>query len=336
MSNDLTTIEGGQIAIPSYFDDMFGDESNVKGAGGTPQLSIRGKLFRIIKDGEETIMQKPDPETGEDTPRSVINVVVINQGERGARAYYEGDYDSSNTKGPDCFSLDGKVPSPDAQNPQAKACASCPHSVKGSKITPSGYQTTACSLQRRLAVVPAGNLDFDPLLLRLASTSAWDPDGKANAEKGWFAWQQYCDFLFSKGVRHTAQVVTSVKFDNTEYPKLLFKPNRLLTQEEAAAIGPRIKSDEVMAILTGLGGDRGSANNVPKAVPPVAGDGFEESVKSTDTTPEPTPAPVEPEPAPEPAPEKEPEKKAPPKQQATVTDDDDIGSALDDVLGDWD
>lgn len=341
MSNDLTTIEGGQIAIPSYFDDLFGDESNVQAKGGTPQLSIRGKLFRIIKDGEETIMRKHDPETGEDAPRSMINIVVINQGERGARAYYEGEYDSSNTKGPDCFSLDGKVPSLDAVNKQSDTCASCPQAVKGSKMTPSGYKTTACALQRRLAIVPSGNLDFDPLLLRLASTSAWDPDGKANAEKSWYAWQQYCDFLFSKGVRHTAQVVTSVKFDDTEYPKLLFKPNRLLSQEEAAAIGPRMKSDEVMEILNGVGGDRGSANNVPKSADEGVGQGFEDGVKSAATTAEPEPAPApqqaapEPEPAPEPAPQKEPEKKAAPKQQATVSDDDDIGSALDEVLGDW-
>lgn len=248
MSNDMTLFE--QQQLPAHLQNMFGDDSNLDtGVKGANSLSIRGKVFRIVLDGEERAITKFNEETGDREPVGTVNLIVLDQGPFGARVLYDGPYKPDTNEGPKCFSLDGKTPDPSSTEVQARTCAECPHAVKGSKVTPNGTLTTACALQRRLAVVPAHKADFPPLLLRLASTSAYDPDTKG-AENGWMAWRQYLDFLNARGVRHTAQLVTKVRFDpNAEHPKLLFRPERFITEEEAPAIAKAIKSDEVKAML---------------------------------------------------------------------------------------
>ena len=249
MSNKIIPFgEVAKVNLPAYFDtEELG--SNLSQGVSIPSLSIRGKVFRIQKDGEELPLTRHDPELGDNVPVQVISTVVLEQGPFGARIYYRGQYDPEKVSAPVCFSLDGQRPDAAAPEPQASTCAACPHAVKGSKMTMSGLPTTACTLQRRLAVVMVANLDGPALLLRLAPTSAFDKETK-NAQNGWFAWKQYCDFLASRGVQHTAQVVTMIRFDpNSEAPKLLFKPERFLTKEEWKIVKPRITSDEVKRLL---------------------------------------------------------------------------------------
>ena len=248
MSNDMTLFEKQQL--PAHLQDMFGDtEANIEAGAKINALSIRGKVFRIVFEGEEKAITKYNEETGDREPVSTVNVIVLNQGPFGARVLHTGPYSADSNEGPKCFSLDGKTPDPAAAEPQARTCAECPHSVKGSKVTPNGTLTTACSLQRRLAVVPAHKPDFAPLLLRLAATSAYDPDTKG-AENGWMAWRQYLDFLNARGVRHTAQLVTKLRFDpNAEHPKLLFKAERFITAEEAKIVAASMKSEDVQKLL---------------------------------------------------------------------------------------
>lgn len=249
MSKDVALFEG-QNSLPAHLADMFGDEGNIDAGSKINALSIRGKVFRIVYEGDEKTITKYNEETGDHEPVTTVRLIVLNQGPFGARVYYGKAYSSSEGgEAPKCFSLDGKYPDPAATEPQARTCATCPHAVKGSKITESGAQTTACQLQRRLAVVPEKKPDFPPLLLRLAPTSAYDPDTKG-AENGWMAWRQYTDFLNSRGVRHTAQLVTTLRFDpNAEHPKLLFKPERFLSEEEAKIVAPRLNSEEVLELI---------------------------------------------------------------------------------------
>ena len=297
----------GALVAPDYFGTLFGDDANITPASSTPQLSIKGKHFRIVLEGNETLLTRRNPETGDAEPVSSLKIVVLNQGDRGARAYYEESYDSGGGgKAPTCFSLDGKVPDKGASQPQAATCATCPHSVKGSKMTPSGHPTTRCALQRRLAIVPTNDLQFTPLLLRLAATSSWDKDDAGgNNKQGWFAWQQYLDFLLSRGVRHTAQVVTMVKFDTTEYPKLLFKADRFLTQSEATIVAERINAPETVGLLSSIGNDIGStAPDTPLGA-------------SSDAAPAVAPAP-EPAPAPESKPTRRARQAAAPVEDAKV------------------
>ena len=252
MKNEIIPFGGSTaVAIPDYFADIFGSETNIPPKATTPQLSVKGGKFRIILDGEETVMMRTNPDTNEPEPVALVKLVVLNTGKRSARSYYPGKYNPENVTGPVCFSLDGEKPDASAAEPQAATCASCPMSQKGSKISEaSGKAITACTMQRRLAVVPASKLDFEPLLMRLAPTSAWDKNNAENESQGWYAWQQYLDFIASRGAKHTAAIVTMVKFDSaTEYPKLLFKPDRFLTKEEAGQIKDVWNGEKVKALL---------------------------------------------------------------------------------------
>lgn len=250
MSNEVTLFDQGQSGLPAHLNNMFDEnESNIDQGSSINALSIKGKVFRVIYEGDEQPIMRTN-EDGDKEPVTSLRVIVINQGPFGARVYYGKSYDqSTGGEAPKCFSLDGKYPDPKAAEPQASTCATCPHAVKGSKISQSGAQTTACQMQRRLAVVPEKKPEFAPLLLRLAPTSAYDPETKG-AENGWMAWRQFLDFINSRGVRHTAQLVTTMKFDsNAEHPKLLFKPSRFLSEEEAKVIAPRINEEDVLELI---------------------------------------------------------------------------------------
>ena len=242
---EMSVFDSPTVEMPAYLSNL----SNIESAQGIPSLSIRGKVFHILVDGEEKPIMRFDQEMGEEVPVSMLSIIVLDQGPFGARNYYPGKYDPANTSGPLCFSADGVAPDPMAREPQAKTCAACKLSVKGSKISDNGTHTTACQLQRRLAVVPANKPDFTPLLLRLAPTSAFDPETK-NAQSGWFGWRQYLDFLRARGITHTAQIITKVRFDATaEHPKLLFRPERFLTEDEAQVVTPKLKSEEIALLL---------------------------------------------------------------------------------------
>lgn len=250
MSKELSLFDTSKAAIPAYLANLGdGSASNIDAVSGVPSLSIRGKVFRIQKDGEETMITRMDADVGEQVPVNILPVIILNQGPFGARVFFGRAYDSEDSSAPKCFSLDGKHPDSRAGEPQAGSCADCEHAVKGSKVSLSGQPTTACAFQRRLAIVPASKPDSTPLLLRLAPTSAYDPETKNSADN-WFGWRQYLDFVAARGVKHTAQVVTKLRFDSkAEHPKLLFRPDRFLTEEEAKIVGPRIDSEEVKDML---------------------------------------------------------------------------------------
>jgi len=237
-----------QAAVPAFFAGAFSpDESNITSVVPLPALSFRGKAWRISLEGQETLITNKEGE-----PSSTVSVIVLDQIKKRSRGFYEGQYVAGENKPPRCSSVDGVTPDADVKEPCAATCASCPNSVKGSKVTPAGKAVTACGVTKRLAVIPASKTAFAALLLRLAQTSLWDKENKENEDKGWYAWDRYMDFLKARGVTHTAQVVTKMKFDHrTEYPKLLFTADRWVTPEEWAVVGERWKSEEVKDLLLG-------------------------------------------------------------------------------------
>jgi len=238
-----------QAAVPTFFAGAFAPEdSNIQTVAPLPALSFRGKAWRISLDGQETLITNKEGE-----PSSSVSVVVLDQIMKRSRVFYEGQYVTGENKPPRCSSTDGVVPDASIAEPIAKSCASCPNSVKGSKITANNKPTTACGVAKRMVVIPASKPEFAALLMRVPQTSLWDKDNKENEAKGWFAWDQYMDFLKGRGVTHTAQVVTKIKFDHrTEYPKLLFTAERWVTPEEWAVVGVRWKTDEVKNLLNGV------------------------------------------------------------------------------------
>ena len=312
-------------SIAKAFSISFDDFSTGQ-KGGFPVISIKGKVFHIKRGDEKTLVTKPDSD-GE--PAAGLEVIVLKTHPGVAKTYYSKGFSEGSVEKPDCYSNDGTAPAADAQSPQAKKCAACPHNQWGSKITEDGKKGKSCADVKRLAVAPAGQIN-DPMLLRVPAASLK-------------TWDQYVDLLKKRGVPPPA-VVTKVGFDYTvAHPALTFKPIGFIDEAMAVEVKEVLDTDAVQNIIGGAPTaaevDNGEAET-PKAAA--------------------KPAPVEEE-TPAPAPKKsaklaavvdeaevapkakvkveaEAEEEAPapaPKKVAKVVEvDDDITAGLDDMLND--
>lgn len=247
MSTALTLFDSPQLAIPDHLRDL-NDDGNIGDRISVPSLGIEGKTWTISLNGEKMPMMKRDAD-GDEVPVSIMRVVVLDYQQRRGRAYYPGTYDPAKSTQPTCWSEDGVEPHPDVKEPVCGKCADCPMAAKGSKVTEQGKAAAACAQHRLLAVVPAFKMSMEPLRLKIPVTSDYD---KENQNPQWFAFQQYRDFLKSRGVNHTAALVTKLKFDTSvAYPKILFSPDRWIEPDEKAIINPAVKSDHVRSLLDG-------------------------------------------------------------------------------------
>jgi hypothetical protein len=295
-SNDLAVFQGGGLpAHLAQFAEQLGD--NTTGGGVTvPSLSPAGKVWTISLNGQRTKLEKRDSD-GEVVPVNILKVVILDLNKNRGRTYYEGAYDPDKESAPVCWSDDGITPDPTSLKLQAAKCADCPLAVKGSKVTDNGKSVSACAQHRMLAVVPSHKLDFEPLRLKIAITSDWDkesPQAAANMQQGWFALQNYRDFLKSMNVPHTAMIVTKMKFDpNAQYPKILFGADRPLTPEEVATIAPIVKSDKVAKLLGGTwtpAGPDGVRKDQTTAAAPIQEPEVKKAVAAAAPAPAPAPA----------------------------------------------
>lgn len=234
-------------SLPAYLTEGAADlGTNIVDRMNVPSLSYEGKTWTLVKDGNKTKLQAQNSD-GDMVPVPVMRMVILNYNPERGRAYYPGVYNPAESKQPDCWSADGKAPDPNSLKRQSTACNGCPMSVKGSKVDTNGKEGVACSSHRMVAIAPPGMLNEDPFRLKIAVTSDWD---KTVVEHGWFAFSQYTDFIKSRGITHTAMVVTKVKFDpNTAYPKLLFSIDRLLDPAEFAQAREALKNPKVAELL---------------------------------------------------------------------------------------
>lgn len=203
--------------------------------GGFPVISIKGKVFAVVRDGEREIQMNPkDP----DSAATSLNVVLLKANKGTSKVFYIKGYDKDTSEGqkPDCYSNDGVEPAADAQNKQAKKCATCPHNQWGSRVSEKGAtKGKACADAVRMAVAPAGQVN-DAMLLRVPPASI-----KALGEYG--------QMLAKRGVGYN-MVVTKVGFDlQAESPKLTFSAVGLLDDEGFAEVQEIVASDVVSNIL---------------------------------------------------------------------------------------
>lgn len=239
--------------MPAHIANFFGSEggSNIDNRSAVPSLSPEGKMWTISLNGTKTKLEKRNAD-GDVEPVNIMRVVIVDYAKRRGRAYYEGAYDPANVGSPVCWSDDGIKPDDTVVKKQHPTCEGCPMSIKGSKVSDNGKAITACSQHRMLAVVPAHKLDFEPLRLKIAITSDWDKQSPEMAAQGWHGFQNYTDFLKSRGVQHTAALVTKMKFDpNAAYPKIFFAADRWLEPAEIAQVAPLTKDDAVKQLLGG-------------------------------------------------------------------------------------
>jgi len=332
MGTEIAENPNTEMAVPAELAAAFGGvETNMSGGEQAPHISIKGKVWKIVKEGSENpLMTTVD---GEPTPMPTIKVVILNQIPKRSRVFFPKDYEEGTNVQPECWSINGDTPSSEVSEPVANTCSSCPNAIKGSKITENG-QTTACGTNKRICVIPSNKPDATALLVKLPVTSLWESSPSEEAQ-GWYSYDNYLKYLKANGVAHTAMVVTTMKFDaNVSYPKVMFKYNGYVDGGMATQIAGRVNSDEVTEVL-GL--------NEPAFI-----DGVIEATKVVEEVVKTTPAVVEEEN--DGFGEEEPKaKKATPKKKTvkkkakakaapaeteveTVADDD----ALSKVMSDWD
>ena len=301
MSTALTMFDNPQMAVPAHIASFFETDGNIADKQTVPSLLIEGKVWTRSVDGEKIKLTRKN-EDGEVETIQTLKVVILDYNKRRGRTYYEGAYDPGKPGMPLCWSVDGDRPDANVPTPQHSDCKNCPMSAKGSKITEQGKAVAACSQHRMLAVVPAAQPGSTPLRLKLSITSLWDKQSPELEASGWYAFEQYVDMLRSRGVHHTASVVTKIKFDsNAAYPKVIFSPDRWLEQAELAVVAPIAKSEEVKALLDGTftpnGGDGTRTEPFEQGDPPAP---------AAAPAPKPAPAAAKPAPAPKPKPEIKP------------------------------
>lgn len=209
-------------------------------SGGFPSISIKGAKFHIKDSSAEnpfqTIMVTMQDGVTQ-MPAPYLDLVVIAANPALSKEFYDRPYDdSADDKSPDCSSEDGVTPDAHITNPVSASCALCPKNAWGSKITPQGKETKACSDSKRLVIIPSAALDFKALALDITPA----------------ALKEYGAYVRTLSARNIPiiGVVTRVTFDPTAaFPKLQFDFQRFLSAEEFTQVQARIDSDEVRNIV---------------------------------------------------------------------------------------
>jgi hypothetical protein len=232
---ELVNISNKALSAAADVFSAEDDDLSHGAGGGFAVFSIRGSKWRIKHGGEEEPVVNAD---GEPVPS--IEVALVKANPNLSKIYYAKAYEQGDASAPDCFSTDGVAPDAASTNRQSDTCAACPQNVWGSKISPAGKKTKACSDSRRVAVVPLGDLANEryngPMLLRVPAASIADLSayGKGMKAKG-FPYQT---------------IATRIGFDvNASYPKLTFKPIRALTDDEIDIVANHIRSGAAANVL---------------------------------------------------------------------------------------
>lgn len=231
---DLSLFEGGNSLVSS---DLFKqlqevDDNLAGGSGGSGlrRISLRGGRFREMVNGDQVNVKND----------GFINAIIVNAAPI-SRTFYSGQYDPENPSAPTCWSPDTDAPDSavPAEQRQAKRCMDCKQNVKGS----GQGESRACRYQQRIAVLLEGDME-NVYQLQLPATSVFGKpvDGKMGM-------QAYAQYLRAHKTPSIA-VVTQMYFDeNSDTPRLFFKPVRPLEEAELEqAIKARDSEDAIRAI----------------------------------------------------------------------------------------
>jgi len=250
--SDLTIFSAGTAPVPAHISGFLDQtETNLVERNRVPTLNYAGKVWSIsLPNGSRTNLEKRNDD-GDLEPVQTLRVVVMDYAKRRGRAYYEGAFDPEKTAMPNCWSDDGDHPDAQVEAPKSADCRTCPFSVKGSKITEAGKPVTACSQHRNIVVLPLmGNMALPPLKVKLAITSLFDKQSPDLEKQGWRAFENYVDFLRGSGAKHTATIVTKMKFDQgANYPKVIFSAERWLEPNELEVVKARMEDGSVASLL---------------------------------------------------------------------------------------
>jgi len=230
--SNLELFKGNALVNSDLFKELM--ELNKKmegGSGGGRRISLRGGKFRMMVGGEQVALNKS----------GALNMVIVNAAGV-ARTYYAGTYDSDNPTPPKCWSHDTRAPAPEVseENRMAARCADCPMNIKGS----GQGESRACRFSQRLAVALEGELDTI-YQLQVPAASIF---GEAKGNN--MGLQAYVKFLSAHNTPSIA-VITEARFDDdSEAPKLFFKPVRPLDEAELRTVLDLRDSEDAKKAIT--------------------------------------------------------------------------------------
>jgi hypothetical protein len=222
MANELTEMDRKSVSqeLAALVGGADGNDDLSSGvSGGFSVISFRGSKWRVKHGGEETLLVNSE---GEAMPS--LRLIMLKANKNFSKNYYASTFVEGSVDAPDCFSVDGARPDPSVEHPINPVCATCPKNQFGSRISENGSKGKACSDNRRIAVVPEGDLGNEmfggPMLLRVPAASLGELGNFGKAMK-------------AKGFPYNT-IVTRVSFDpDTAYPRLKFNAVRPLNQGEA-------------------------------------------------------------------------------------------------------
>ncbi len=209
-------------------------------AGGLPLpvMSIRGSKWSLRKDGQEVPLKKLE-----------LDVIFVAARPNVSKRFYEVGYVSGSTDAPTCASADGVTP--DVAGPVSERCATCPKNAWGSRLSPSGKQSKACSDYKRVLVYVVtdglGDAMGMPAVLDFPATSLKKPQGTNTPD---LFLREYLHLLQSHDLDPRG-VVTRLGFTSAEYPQITLRFARHAQPEEVQTVVAMRESDEAQEALAG-------------------------------------------------------------------------------------
>lgn len=153
MANEVTIFDNIK-SVPAFMQAFDSSELAAYMSDSYATLSIKGKAFAIVKNGERSVLYAP----GTRDILQRINVIVLRAGKHPAKRFYKGTFkDGEENDKPACFSFNGLTPDAASVEPQCKSCGACRNNAFGTARMANGTtgKGKACADYVRLAVCPA-------------------------------------------------------------------------------------------------------------------------------------------------------------------------------------
>lgn len=242
------------MAVPEYLKARLAQpnaeaDSLASSSISIPRVSLRGRKFRLVVDGEE--IRKPA-----DTLEAVILAVEPGAG-LFVKTYFEGTYNSGDSSPPTCASSDGIAPDSWVTSPQSNRCNSCKMNQFGSATSRSGKKAKACRDSKRVWLALPDDIEGTVFAMGIPVTSLKNVS-------------EYGRELKANGYPISA-VITKIGMEDTEFPQLEFEMGGFLPEKEGLLALERnvardwnISSASTAPMIEHAGGDK------PAALPSVA------------------------------------------------------------------
>jgi hypothetical protein len=188
--------------------------SMASASNSVPRISLRGREFRFIENGEEVLKL-----------RDSVDVIMMGV-EPGPnlmiKTYYAGAYTSGAKEPPTCASDDGIAPSAWVQSKQSDLCKTCKWNQFGSAVSPSGKATKKCRDSKRVWLKLADSNVVNGQPLKLPDLKERTLYGMNISVASLKAFSEHGRKLASMG-QGPAVCVTRVKMLDMEYPQVDFE-----------------------------------------------------------------------------------------------------------------